>query len=113
MAGVDPTAAAVLLAKRIVEEAQQRGVAHDRDHAESMRTSVGAQVYCSCCVLDPAQSFARRLSLSRFTMPVHGLCSWAAHWSSAAASGPPSRPGNRSQGFVAEPHECLSHGLGL
>ena len=42
--GVDPTAAAVLLAKQIVQQAQQRGAAQDKAQAESMRTAVGAQL---------------------------------------------------------------------
>ena len=42
MNSVDPAAAAVLLAKRIVQQAQQRGAARDRTEADSVRTSVGA-----------------------------------------------------------------------
>jgi hypothetical protein len=69
MVSIDPTAAAVLLAKRIVQHAEQRGAARDRDQAESIRTSVGTklcpavspivhatqtptQKQCECCPID-------------------------------------------------------------
>jgi len=42
VSSIEPTAAAVLLAKRIVQQAQQRGAARDRTEADSVRTSVGA-----------------------------------------------------------------------